>query len=156
MSAANDRAVHGESKVGAGVAAVGGGTSLVALANLLPDGHELKPFLVWGAPTVTAVAGGLWLWAQAKISNYWRDRQVNAIAHHSRGCDQGFRRGKGPRYPHWDRGLVGGKSCVLGVVPRMIPGVWAADGVDSSGSEGWWDDQGHEIEKGYGLPNDEG
>ena len=80
MTDANGQAHRSESKAGAGAAGIGSGTGLVALANSLSDENELKPFLVWAAPTAAVVAGGLWLWAQAEISNYWRDRKVKIIA----------------------------------------------------------------------------
>jgi len=69
-----------ESRAGAGLAGVGSGTSLVAIAQALPDTNGLKPWLLFAAPAVSIGASAIWLWAQVEIANLVQDWRIRQIA----------------------------------------------------------------------------
>lgn len=54
----------------AGVAGIGGGTGLVAIATSLPDDSGLKQWLLYIAPSVSVLLGIIWLWAQQELSSF--------------------------------------------------------------------------------------
>lgn len=68
------------SKAGAGVAGAGGGTLLIVVAKLLPEGHFLKSILPLAAPSIAVTLSALWLWLQVEIINYWRDKRLKTLA----------------------------------------------------------------------------
>ena len=68
-----------ESPASAGVAGVGGGTLVAALATSLPENHALKPVLLIASPSVAICVRGIWLWMNARLSNWLRDREAKSI-----------------------------------------------------------------------------
>lgn len=71
-------------KTGAGLAGAGGGTLLAFVATSLPDTNTLKPWLLYAAPSVSIILGGLWIWTQVKIVNYFRDREFKRVIDQTR------------------------------------------------------------------------
>lgn len=73
-----------EPKTSAGVAGAGGGTLVAAIASSLPDESGLKTYLLLAAPAVAITLSGVWLWANVKISNWLRDREVTSVLNTAR------------------------------------------------------------------------
>ncbi len=73
-----DDAITGgrRSKLGAGVAGVSGGTSLLALINSLPDTNHWKPLLMFASPTVAVAIGWVWLLAMKRLDNWIAERSL--------------------------------------------------------------------------------
>jgi hypothetical protein len=59
-----------------GIAGAGGGTIIVALANMLPEGNNLRPVLLYLSPSISIAFLAIWVWAKLKIKNAIRDREV--------------------------------------------------------------------------------
>ena len=60
----------------AGLAGAGGGTSLVAVAQSLGAGNNLKPLLLWIAPSASVAFGTLGFYLQVEAQRLWRRRVV--------------------------------------------------------------------------------
>ena len=61
---------------GAGVAGVGGGTLLAALAKNLPDSNEWKSWMLILAPSASVLLAALWTWCNNKIDAYIQQRNT--------------------------------------------------------------------------------
>lgn len=68
-----------EVRAGAGAAGAGSGTLLALIANNMPDDNELKPWLILAAPSVSVVFGAMWVWLQAKVVSYVREREFKLV-----------------------------------------------------------------------------
>ncbi len=69
-----------DSRAGAGLAGVGSGTGLVAVAQGLPDDNVLKPWLLFAAPALAIGASAIWLWAQMEVANLIQDWRIKLVA----------------------------------------------------------------------------
>src|SRR5262245_59385285 len=78
MTRSNVRKEPG-AKAGASAAGIGGGTLTVFLAQTLPESSPVKSWLLFAAPSVTAVLGAAWLWANGRISRAVRDREFRSV-----------------------------------------------------------------------------
>ncbi len=65
---------------GAGIAGIGGGTGLVAIANALPDKDPLKPWLLLLAPTITVGLAVFWLFIRVAVENVIEDLRIKNVA----------------------------------------------------------------------------
>src|SRR6266576_240280 len=65
-------------QVGGGLAGATGGTSLLALAQLFPEGSNVKQIAQFMAPTLTVVLSLAWAFALDWLRVYFADRQLEA------------------------------------------------------------------------------
>ena len=68
-----------ESKAGAGAAGAGAGTLLVVIANSLPNDHGLRPWLIYLAPSASAVMSLVWVWLQVEIGNWVQEKKLASL-----------------------------------------------------------------------------
>ena len=68
-----------ESKAGAGAAGAGTGTLMIAIATNLPPENELRPWLIFLSPTVSALFSILWIVIQVEIGNYGQNRKLKIL-----------------------------------------------------------------------------
>src|SRR5690348_7270403 len=60
----------------AGLAGVGGGTGLVAVAQSLSPSNSLKPMLLYMAPSASVILGTLGYFIQVEAGRLWRRRVI--------------------------------------------------------------------------------
>lgn len=68
-----------ESKIGAGITGVSGGTLLITLAQQLPETNPYKSLLVLLAPTITVLLSYIFIWLKKGIDNYFKRKGINKI-----------------------------------------------------------------------------
>jgi hypothetical protein len=73
-----------ESRTGAGLAGIGGGTLLTVIAANLPDDNGLKPWLLYLAPSGTILLSTFWIWVQVQLANKIRDKEINFLAENAK------------------------------------------------------------------------
>jgi hypothetical protein len=71
-------------RAAAGVAGIGSGTGLLALAHSLPDDAALKPWLVFAAPAVSIIASALWIQAQIEFATLTQEIKFNWLVSRAR------------------------------------------------------------------------
>jgi hypothetical protein len=73
----------------AGIGGAGGGTLLVVVARLLPDGYWLRPLLLWAAPTASVTLTGVWIWVQGQVSGWAENRKQRNVVKEARATLEG-------------------------------------------------------------------
>jgi hypothetical protein len=59
---------------------------VAVLASCLADESLLKPWLLIAAPSIAIFLSGLWQWASRRLSNWLRDREMNAVVSAARAA----------------------------------------------------------------------
>jgi hypothetical protein len=83
-SAPSKRVQHGT----AGAAGAGCGTLLTLWVSSLPGESPAKQPLLLLVPTVSVLLGAGWLWCQAEVSRYVREKKLRSIANAARATLQ--------------------------------------------------------------------
>lgn len=79
MSEHSVRTDRTESRAGAGVAGVGGGTFLAVVATELPETNPFKIWLLYLVPSVSVLLSAVWMWVQVQIANFLKDNEFRAV-----------------------------------------------------------------------------
>jgi hypothetical protein len=83
-AAANSRTPPPQAYAGAG--GIGGGTLLVVIATLLPEGYWLTPILYWAAPAASVTLTGVWVWILRRVKERVRQREQTARVEDARAA----------------------------------------------------------------------
>jgi len=75
-----------QSKAGAGVAGIGGGTLLVTIAESLPPEHPARGPLLFAAPWASTFASLAWLWIRRTMTRRMQERKMDSLCEKARNA----------------------------------------------------------------------